>query len=253
MCGTGSPVAGPGREQARLAVTAGNSLYVVDAGAGSHATMQLARQPTHDLRALLMTHLHTDHVTGIPDFNLISWVAGRPAPLKVFGPAGVERLVTGLNEAFAIDRGFRVSHHGAELLRSELGVMSAGPIGPGVVHEADGFTITAFAVDHAPVIPAFGYRFDYRGRSVVVSGDTVVTASLEQAAAGADLLLHDVLSLPIVRALEEAAVRAGIVKRGFSPTSPAITPRRRNSVCSGNGPTSGCSPRTTTCRRPRTS
>ena len=208
LCGTGSPLASPDRAQACVAITAGTSLYVVDAGAGSHVAMQLSRQPTRRLRAVLVTHLHTDHVTGIPDFNLMSWVDGRPEPLEVYGPDGVERLVGGFNEAFAPDRSYRVAHHGMRLLPPELGVMVPVRIEPGIVHEGDGLTITAFAVDHSPVEPAFGYRFDYRSRSVVVSGDTVVTASLEQAATGADLLLQDVLSLPIVRAAERAALAA---------------------------------------------
>lgn len=208
LCGTGSPLAAPGRAQACVAVTAGSSLYVVDAGAGSHATMQLQQQPTRHLRAVLVTHLHTDHVTGIPDFNLMSWVDGRPAPLEVYGPDGVERLVSGFNEALAPDRSYRVAHHGMRLLPPELGVMVPVRIEPGIVHEGDGLTITAFAVDHSPVEPAFGYRFDYRGRSVVVSGDTNLTENLEQAATGVDLLLHDVLSLPIVRAVEKAALAA---------------------------------------------
>lgn len=208
LCGTGSPLAAPGRAQACVAVTAGSSLYVVDAGAGSHSAMQLRRQPTRHLRAVLVTHLHTDHVTGIPDFNLMSWVDGRPAPLEIYGPAGVGRLVAGFNEAFAPDRTYRVAHHGAEMLPPELGVMIPVPIEPGILHEGAGLTITAFAVDHSPVEPAFGYRFDYRDRSVVISGDTIVTEGLEQAATGADLLLQDVLSLPIVRAAEEAALAA---------------------------------------------
>lgn len=207
VCGSGSPL--PGRAQACIAITAGDSLYLVDSGAGSPATMQLHGQPMAHLRAVLVTHLHSDHITGIPDMNLQSWVMGRNEPLRVLGPAGVDRVVRGFNEAFAIDRGFRVAHHGAELLDPELGVMRAEAVGPGVVVEDDGLTITAFTVNHAPIAPAFGFRFDYRGRSVVVSGDTVVTFNLEAAARGADLLLHDVLSMRIVRTLEAAAIEAG--------------------------------------------
>jgi len=209
LCGTGSPLAAPGRAQACVAVTAGTSLYLVDAGAGSHATMQIFRQPTHHLRAVLVTHLHTDHITGIPDFNLMSWVAGRPAPLRIVGPQGIERVVSGFNEALAPDRGYRVAHHGFALLNPALGVMHPEPIEPGVVRDDGDLKITAFAVDHTPIEPAFGYRFDYRGRSVVISGDTVVTASLESAAQGADLLLHDVLSLDIVEAVETTARARG--------------------------------------------
>ena len=207
VCGSGSPL--PGRAQSCLAITAGDSLYLVDSGAGSPATMQLHGQPMGHLRAVLLTHLHSDHITGVPDMNLQSWVVGRDEPLRVLGPAGVDMVVRGFNEAFAIDRGFRVAHHGAELLDPELGVMRAETVGPGVVIKDNGLTITAFTVNHAPIAPAFGFRFDYRGRSVVVSGDTVVTFNLEAAARGADLLLHDVLSMRIVRTLGAAATEAG--------------------------------------------
>ena len=207
LCGSGSPL--PGRAQACIAITAGDSLYLVDSGAGSPATMQLHGQPMGHLRAVLITHLHSDHITGVPDMNLQSWVMGRNEPLRVLGPAGVDTVVRGFNEAFAIDRGFRVAHHGAELLDPELGIMHAETVGPGVVIEDNGLTITAFTVNHAPIAPAFGFRFDYRGRSVVVSGDTVVTFNLEAAARGVDLLLHDVLSMRIVRTLGAAATEAG--------------------------------------------
>lgn len=207
VCGSGSPM--PGRAQSCIAITAGDSLYLVDSGAGSPGTMQLHGQPMEHMRAVLVTHLHSDHITGIPDMNLQSWVMGRDEPLRVLGPTGVDRVVQGFNEAFAIDRGFRVAHHGAGFLGPELGVMRAETVVPGVIVEDDGLTITAFTVNHAPIVPAFGFRFDYRGRSVVVSGDTVVTFNLEAAAKGVDLLLHDVLSMRIVRTLEAAAIEAG--------------------------------------------
>ncbi len=213
LCGTASPMVAPGRAQACVAITAGRSLYLVDAGAGSNATMLFANEPTGHLRAILLTHFHSDHIAGIPDFNLTSWVMGRAAPLRILGPAGVERVVAGFNEAFALDRGYRVTHHGAELVPPALGLLQAEPATLGAVVDEDGLTISAFAVDHAPIAPAYGYRFDYRGRSVVVSGDTVATQSLVAAARNADLLLHDALSLPIVRTLEVAAREAGAMRQ----------------------------------------
>ncbi|MDE0661667.1 MAG: MBL fold metallo-hydrolase [Gammaproteobacteria bacterium] len=207
LCGTGSPL--PGRAQACVAITAGKSLYLVDSGAGSPAVMQMHGQPMARLRAILLTHLHSDHITGIPDMNLASWVMGRTEPLRILGPAGTDRVVRGYNEVLALDRGFRVAHHGIHLLAPELGVMHAETVEPGIVVEDNGLVITAFAVNHEPITPAYGYRFDYRGRSVVVSGDTVVTDSLEAAARGADLLLHDVLSMRIVGTMQAAATAVG--------------------------------------------
>ncbi len=209
MCGTSSPLPAPDRVQACVAISAGERLYVVDAGAGSARIATLGALPLDQLRAVLLTHFHSDHIAAIPDFNLNSWVAGRPQPLEIIGPAGVGRVVQGLNIAYAHDRSYRVAHHGAELLPPPLGVLHAREVAPGVILEEDGLTITAFAVDHSPVEPAFGYRFDYRGRSVVVSGDSIVTDTLRDAARSADLLLHDAISLPIVQSLERAAAAAG--------------------------------------------
>jgi ribonuclease Z len=205
LCGTSSPLPDPNRAQACVAVFAGGSLYLVDAGAGSARTAALAGLPLQRLAAVLLTHFHSDHIAALPDFNLNSWVAGRPKPLTVFGPVGVAEVVDGLNQAYRLDRGYRVLHHGADLLPPELGIMESRTIDVEEVLKHIYLTITSFQVSHDPVRPAVGYRFDYRGRSVVISGDAIVTPSLIEAARGADLLLQDALSLTIVQALERAA------------------------------------------------
>ena len=213
MCGTSSPLIAPGRAQACVAIRAGRALYVVDAGTGSNGAMTLAGEPVLNLEAILLTHFHSDHISGIGDFNLASWVTGREAPLEVMGPPGVERVVAGYNEAFAQDRDYRVAHHGADLLDPEAGLLEAVAVEAGVIVDNGGLRITAFPVDHRPVEPALGYRFDYGGRSVVVSGDTVVAESLLNAARSADLLLHDAISLPIVKAMQESSERAGLTRQ----------------------------------------
>ena len=96
------------RAQACVAVTAGEALYIVDAGTGSNATMALAGESLQRLQGILLTHFHSDHIAGLADFNLTSWVVGRDAPLQVMGPPGVERVVAGFNEAFSLDRQARV-------------------------------------------------------------------------------------------------------------------------------------------------
>ena len=97
LCGTSSPLPAPGRAQACVAVETPKHLYLVDAGSGSAATANLAGVPTEKLRGILLTHFHSDHISDIGDFNLNSWVAGRPQPLQVIGPDGVDRIVEGLN------------------------------------------------------------------------------------------------------------------------------------------------------------
>jgi ribonuclease Z len=205
LCGTSSPLPDPARAQACVAVVAGGSLYLVDAGAGSARTAALAGLPMQRLVAVLLTHFHSDHIAALPEFNLNSWVAGRPEPLTVFGPVGVAEVVDGLNQAYRLDRDYRVLHHGPDLLPPDLGIMEPQTIDVGETLKQGDLTITSFRVSHDPVRPAVGYRFDYRGRSVVISGDATVTPDLIAAAKGADLLLQDALSLPIVQALEKAA------------------------------------------------
>lgn len=210
MCGTSSPLPAPDRAQACVAVTAGEHLYLVDAGARSPQTFNSAGMPLTNLRGIFITHFHSDHIAAIGDFNLQSWVAGRPEPLEVIGPMGVDEVAAGFNQAYAQDTSYRIAHHGEALLPPHLSQLRPRVVEPGVVLERDGLVVTAFTVNHEPVIPAFGYRFDYRGRSLVVSGDTVADDSLRQAAEGTDLLLHDAISLPIVQALEAGAKAAGL-------------------------------------------
>lgn len=210
MCGTSSPLPAPDRAQACVAVTAGEHLYLVDAGARSPQTFNLAGVPLTNLRGIFLTHFHSDHIAAVGDFNLLSWVGGRPEPLEVIGPVGVDEVAAGFNQAYALDSTYRIAHHGEALLPPHLSQLRPRTVEPGVVLERDGLVVTAFAVNHEPVSPAFGYRFDYRGRSLVVSGDTVADDSLRQAAEGADLLLHDAISLPIVQAMEAGAREAGL-------------------------------------------
>ncbi len=212
LCGTSSPLPAPGRAQACVAVLAGESLYLVDAGAGSAQVAALGRLPLERLRAVFLTHFHSDHIAALPEFNLNSWVAGRPKPMAVYGPAGVVEVVAGLNNAYRLDLTYRVAHHGEELLPPSLGVMEAQLMEPGRVFDMGDLTITSFPVDHDPVRPAVGYRFDYRGRSVVISGDATITPGLIDAATGADLLLQDSLSLPLIKSLEKASAGSRMEK-----------------------------------------
>ncbi len=196
VCGSASPLGNdPDRAQACIAVLTPEHFFLFDVGARSPQRIAQARLPTRRLNAVFLTHFHSDHIAGVPDVNLASWVQGRKASLEVHGPAGIQSVVDGFNQAYTLDRGYRTDHHGPELLPPRAGPMTAVELTPGgVAWEDELLTVTSFLVDHSPVEPAVGYRVDYRGRSVVVSGDTVVTDALFAAAEGADLLLHDALS-----------------------------------------------------------
>jgi len=212
LCGTSSPLPAPGRAQACIAVETPKHLYLVDAGSGSAATAALAGVPTEKLRGILLTHFHSDHISDIGDFNLNSWVAGRPQPLQVIGPDGVDRIVEGLNITYELDRGYRVSHHGAEFLNPELGILQSRSISEGVIVDEDGLRITAFEVSHPPIEPAFGYRLDYGGRSVVISGDSLVTDKIVEISDGADVVLHDAMELQLVQTAENVLRNAGATR-----------------------------------------
>ncbi|REJ74072.1 MAG: MBL fold metallo-hydrolase [Acidobacteria bacterium] len=207
VCGSASPLGA--QPEACVAVIAGGRIFLVDIGGGTGANLALGGIPLEHLRGVFLTHFHSDHISGLGDVNLASWVAGRSDALTVYGGGGVERVVAGFNEAYALDRRYRTEHHGAEMLPPATGPMQAKAVEPGVVLEHDGVKVTAFEVDHDPIAPALGYRFDYRGRSVVVSGDTVKTDGLIAAAKGADLLLHDAMALPVVQLLAAARAETG--------------------------------------------
>jgi len=217
VCGSGSPMPDPARAGPCLGVLAGERAFVVDAGAAGPRRLARMGFPFGKLERVYLTHLHSDHFDGLGELLLQAWVgAPRKQPLPVAGPPGVERVVAGLNEAYAIDAGFRTAHHGPSV---------ADPAGFGgtpetlsalndfapsrVLLEEDGLRITLLLANHAPVEPAFGLRIDYKDRAVVISGDTTKMASLAVASEGADVLFHEALNSPLLRQMAAAAAARG--------------------------------------------
>jgi ribonuclease Z len=209
VCGSASPLGTTDQAQTCIAVLTPEHFYLIDSGAGSTNNINRLRLPMRDLDGLLLTHFHSDHIAEIYEVNLASWVQGRPTPLTVYGPSGVDEVTEAVNAGYRLDRKYRTDHHGEDLLPPELGVLSHQTIASGVILADGDLKLTAFVSEHPPLHPAVGYRFDYRGRSVVISGDSNVTDETRKIADGADLLLHDALSLPIVTTMSEALAAAG--------------------------------------------
>lgn len=216
LCGAGSPMPDPTRAGPCVAVIAGERIVIVDVGSGSVRNLARAGIPVGRVEDLLLTHFHSDHIDGLGELALQRWAGGtRATPLPVHGPEGVQSVVEGFNLAYRHDFGYRVAHHGAATLPPGGAGATAVPFAvpaPGegrVVIDADGLRVTAFLVSHAPVAPAVGYRFDYRGRSVVISGDTVKSDNLLQFAKGTDLLVHEALAVHLVDIITAGAHEAG--------------------------------------------
>ena len=222
LCGTSGPLPIKDRAKACVAVEAGGKLYVVDTGPGSTQNLQTWRMPLATLSAVFITHLHSDHIGDLGELNMQSWVAGRPAALPVVGPEGVQDLAAGFNRAYSADHRYRNAHHehGVVKLPIALGELKAVPIvSPKTLDPAhaqtmpawaDGpLTVTAILVNHAPVAPAFAYRFDYKGRSVVISGDTRVWPPLAEAAKGADVLIHEAQNPDMTRMTSQGLTMQG--------------------------------------------
>ncbi len=216
LCGSGAPFADPRRACSCVAVIAGRSFYVIDIGPSSERKMELMRLNPGKVTAVLLTHFHSDHIGDLGELMLKRWAGGsNKSPLEVFGPDGVETVVKGFNLAYSLDSEYRILHHGPETVPpSGAGGLAKPfhfPYGKNelVVIDADGLRITAFKVDHAPVEPAVGYRFDYKNRSVVISGDTAPCQAMIHQAKGADLLVHEALQPAMVRILQDLAQKTG--------------------------------------------
>lgn len=160
-----------GQAEACIAAVTTEHFYLIDSGAGSTDNINRMGLPTDRLQGMLISHFHSDLIAEIYEVDLVSWVSGRPSPLTVFGPAGVDEVIDGVNASYRLDRVYRTGHHGEELLKPELGVLEHKTIEPGVILQDGDLKITAYVSEHPPIEPAVGYRIDYKGHIVVVLGD----------------------------------------------------------------------------------
>ena len=210
LLGTGNPIPTPDRFGPATLVEAGDKKLLFDAGRGATIRLYQLQIPLRVIDPVFLTHLHSDHIVGIPDLWLSGWLPGpwarRSSPLHLIGPTGTKELMTNLQRAYTADIAIRIVDEklppdGAAIITQEF---TQG----GVVYDKDGVKVTAFEVDHGEHIkPTYGYRIDYAGHSVVISGDTRFNENVIKYAAGADLLIHEVAAVRPEIASEPAVAR----------------------------------------------
>ena len=211
VCGSGPPLASPGAAQTCVLIKAGDEYFIVDIGDGASANLMNWGIDVQKVKAVFLTHLHSDHIADLADLHLMNWVtASRQSKLKVFGPEGVSSVTEGFEAAYALDYKFRNEHHGNEIAPIEVAGFDPYTINldEPVIYNKNDLKVTAFEVEHDPV-PAVGFRFEYKGRSIVLSGDTKYTQKVIDGAKDADVLFHENQANHILEMMHRPLMNAG--------------------------------------------
>lgn len=196
LLGTGYPYPSGDRAGPSCAVVVDNKVFVVDAGRGTVMRLAAAGISWSSIEAAFTTHLHSDHIDGLPDLFHTTWQFGGGGPFELYGPEGIGTVADGILQFYKAD--IQIRRDLTERLPSGGARIEVHKISEGVVYELpDVVRVTAFKVDHHPVEPAFGYRFDAGLHSIVITGDMRPNPNLDRFAGGADILVHDAYVRPI--------------------------------------------------------
>jgi len=190
LLGTGFPAPDPERAGPSNAVLVGEKVFIVDTGRGVMMRLSAIKKRPSRIDAVFLTHLHSDHTADLPDLFTTTWIIGRFKPLELYGPEGVKEAADGVKKFLAAD--IHIRRDLAGMLPAAGAEINAHVIQPGVVYDDGEVKVIAFAVDHKPVEPAFGYRFESHGRVIVFSGDYHPHEDTVSAVKGADVLVSEV-------------------------------------------------------------
>lgn len=207
LLGTGSPIPDPNRAGPSTLVRAGGQVLLVDCGRGVLQRAAAVGVGAAGLSALLLTHLHSDHIGDLGDVLITRWISTfepNPAPLPIIGPPGTAEAVEATLAALRHDIGYRIAHH-ADL--NAPPTVEVHEHTAGAVWDRDGVEIRVAPTDHRPVAPTIGFRIDYETASVVLAGDTVPCVGLDELAAGAGALVHTVIRKDIVTNIPQQRLR----------------------------------------------
>lgn len=212
--GTASPIPGE-RAQTGTAVFVNGHFFLFDVGAGVVQKAENMRLPLDELDAIFLTHYHSDHVMDLPNMINRSWQRGRTEDLHIYGPQGLNPLMTAVDGFLDTDNSYRLAHHGIEVMDTTYadGITHEFDIAQNTyqtIYEKEGIKITAFDVTHEPIEPAVGYTIEYQGKKVVISGDTKKNELLSEMAKNCDLLVHEVMLKSFQRLIEEELRKAGL-------------------------------------------
>lgn len=204
FCGTGSPSRNPYRASPCLALIAYGNLYLFDAGEGAIAKLQEYGAPVLRLRKLFLTHLHSDHMSGVAEVLHNTWLYGRTGPVELVGPPGTSKLLAGIRMAYEDDIAERMYVLGPDGVEAHMAFPFAEDVtvmGDDIrtVHEDERLTVEAFHVNHPHWEHAYGYRVRVAGKTIVVSGDTTPSEGIRRYAAGADYLIHEAFNREFMR------------------------------------------------------
>ena len=197
LLGTGSPLPDPNRAGPATLISAREEHYLVDSGRGVLMRLAAAGVGATDLSAVLLTHLHSDHITDLNDLITTRWIMSvRPSPLTIVGPRGSRDVVEAIMAALGPDIAYRLAHHADLEAPPPVDVVE---VTGGAVELGGAVAISCAPTEHRPADPSVGYRFEYEGAAVVLAGDTVPCAGLDSLCEGADALVHTVIRKDIIR------------------------------------------------------